>query len=104
MQASHPKYPVNGSFVPPTDAVELLTPAEAAAATKIPQKTLEAWRCQGCGPRYVKLGRAVRYRSADLLSWIEAGARSPLDAQRSDLPPAPRPTLTGRTSTKESNQ
>ncbi|WP_371922666.1 helix-turn-helix domain-containing protein [Simiduia sp. 21SJ11W-1] len=32
---------------------------------------MENWRCQGRGPRYVKVGRYVRYRTSDLLEWLE---------------------------------
>ena len=37
--------------------------------------TLEIMRVQGRGPRFVKFGRAVRYRRADLDAWAEAQAR-----------------------------
>ncbi len=36
---------------------------------------MERHRCAGTGPRYVALGRAVRYRRRDLLDWIERSAR-----------------------------
>lgn len=32
----------------------------------IPVRTLAAWRYQGKGPRYMKLGGAVRYRLEDV--------------------------------------
>ena len=34
--------------------------------------TLEKYRIYGGGPRFVRVGRAVRYRLADLNSWIDA--------------------------------
>lgn len=35
-------------------------------------ETLRGWRKQGRGPRYRKLGRAVRYSIADLEAFVEA--------------------------------
>lgn len=49
---------------------------EAAAYLSLQRTTLEAWRCRGGGPRFVKLGRSVRYRSSDLDTWIESRTRS----------------------------
>ena len=48
---------------------------EAADFLGLQRTTLEAWRCRGGGPRFVKLGRAVRYRQADLDGWIESRVR-----------------------------
>jgi len=47
----------------------------AADHLGLKRQTLEAWRCRGGGPRFVKLGRAVRYRQADLDGWIESRVR-----------------------------
>lgn len=33
-------------------------------------KTLQAWRCRGVGPSFVKIGRLVRYRQSDVQAWI----------------------------------
>ena len=41
----------------------------------IKPNTLEIWRIQGRGPRFIKFGRAVRYRKADLDKWIEERER-----------------------------
>lgn len=38
--------------------------------------TIEGWRIKGVGPRYIKIGRLVRYRLADVEEWLEAQARS----------------------------
>jgi predicted DNA-binding transcriptional regulator AlpA len=35
-------------------------------------RTLEGWRAQGRGPRWIHLGRAVRYRESDLAAWISS--------------------------------
>jgi hypothetical protein len=37
--------------------------------------TLEAWRCRGGGPPFLKLGKAVRYRRADLENFMESRLR-----------------------------
>ncbi|WP_299847737.1 helix-turn-helix domain-containing protein [uncultured Roseovarius sp.] len=36
------------------------------------EQTLAAWRSHGRGPAYIKMGRRVLYRGADILNWIEA--------------------------------
>jgi excisionase family DNA binding protein len=46
-------------------AAALRTP-EAAAYLNVQPATLEQWRWNGRGPRFVKIGRSVRYRHADL--------------------------------------
>ena len=52
--------------------VRLLTQGEAARLLRLSERTLERLRLQGGGPLYVKAGRAVRYREADLEAWITA--------------------------------
>lgn len=42
----------------------------ASKRTGLAVTTLEKLRCSGGGPRYLKLGRAVRYRISDLDEWI----------------------------------
>lgn len=37
--------------------------------------TLRGWRFRGLGPRFLKLGRSVRYRAADIEAWITRGER-----------------------------
>ena len=48
----------------------LLTTEQAAWLLRISRKTLERMRVEGRGPKFVKLGRCVRYRQSDLLTWI----------------------------------
>ena len=55
-----------------TAADQLLTEAQAAEYLNISIRTLQAWRVQGGGPRYSKLGRSVRYRQRDLDAFVEA--------------------------------
>jgi predicted DNA-binding transcriptional regulator AlpA len=53
----------------------LLTGREAAALLRLSERTIERHRGAGTGPRYIALGRAIRYRRRDLLDWIERSAR-----------------------------
>jgi predicted DNA-binding transcriptional regulator AlpA len=48
----------------------LLTQRDAALALRLSERTLERLRATGTGPRFVKANRLVRYRLADLESWI----------------------------------
>ena len=45
---------------------------EVSRLTGIGRQTLCNWRCQQKGPRYVKVGRAVRYALHDVLAYMEA--------------------------------
>jgi excisionase family DNA binding protein len=53
----------------------LLTPQEAADYLRTGVRTLERWRHAGGGPTFVKIGRRVTYRIADLQTWVEAQRR-----------------------------
>lgn len=35
-------------------------------------RTMQRWRLEGLGPKYVKLGRLVRYRQSDLDDFIQS--------------------------------
>jgi len=54
-------------------ANDLLTPAEAARVLRVSPKTLPRWRWSGDGPDFVRIGRSIRYRRADLESFIRRG-------------------------------
>lgn len=49
-----------------------MSTVEAAAYLNVKPATLEQWRWNGRGPRFVKIGRSVRYRKSDLDSFLEA--------------------------------
>ena len=49
----------------------LLNESRVAQQLDCEQKTLQAWRCRGGGPPYVKIGSLVRYKPQDVLDWIE---------------------------------
>ena len=61
--------------------MDILTTKEAAAYVRLGKPTLERFRLSGDGPRYCKLGGAVRYRRSDLDAWLESRlTRSTSDA------------------------
>jgi len=49
----------------------LLTVREAAEMLRLHVGTLNNWRVSGAGPRFVRLGRHVRYRVSDLDSFLD---------------------------------
>jgi predicted DNA-binding transcriptional regulator AlpA len=53
----------------------LLKPEQAADQLQISPQTLARWRWSGDGPRFVKVGRCVRYRQVEIDRFIEAGQR-----------------------------
>lgn len=48
---------------------------QAAAILDVKKSTMEAWRCRGGGPLFVRYGRAIRYREEDLDRFIESKVR-----------------------------
>ena len=53
----------------------LLTQFEAATLLHIEPRTLESWRQNRSGPRYIRYSRrCVRYRVEDLREWLKAQA------------------------------
>lgn len=49
---------------------DLLKEADAAAYLLLKPSTLASWRSSGAGPKYYKIGGAVRYRQSDLEAFI----------------------------------
>jgi len=49
-----------------------MTEREAAEYLGLSVYTLQQWRFRGQKPDYLKLGKAVRYREADLVAFIES--------------------------------
>ena len=46
-----------------------LTDVEVAMRLGVSRFTLRAWRLRGHGPKFLKMGRAVRYRPEDVDEW-----------------------------------
>jgi predicted DNA-binding transcriptional regulator AlpA len=57
---------------PITDRTPLLTADDVATQLGVPASTLANWRYQGLGPRYLRIGRHVRYDPVDVDVWIES--------------------------------
>ena len=53
----------------------LLTTEQVASMLGLQPNTLAQWRMTGAGPRFLRLGRRVRYRPADIETWLEPQAR-----------------------------
>lgn len=82
---------------PASDANQMLSTQDAAALLGLQPCTLAAWREDGSQPglAFFKLGKAVRYRYADLLAFIETRkASSTLIARQMALPPTPQVSRT----------
>ena len=59
------------------DPAALLTETEAAKLLKFTRRFLQARRVRGDGPNFIRISsRAIRYRRADILTWIEARVRT----------------------------
>jgi len=50
--------------------MDLLDTKAAAARVGLSPVTMERFRLTGDGPRFAKLGKAVRYRACDLDAWV----------------------------------
>ena len=53
----------------------MLRTNEAAQLLGVKKSTLEAWRCRGGGPVFLKLGKAARYRLEDIEAFINSHKR-----------------------------
>jgi hypothetical protein len=53
----------------------LLSQREYAVIRRCSERTIERERASGTGCRYIKIGRGVRYKRADVLDFIERHAR-----------------------------
>ena len=58
---------------------EPLTEADAAARLGLKVATLRAWRHQGKGPTFVRLGRAIRYLASDIDEFLRLNRHGPGD-------------------------
>ena len=54
-----------------TLSTELWTTQDLAARYQVPLATIYKWNAEGTGPRRLRLGRHVRYRSDDVERWEE---------------------------------
>ena len=50
----------------------LTTPTELATKVKVSTRTLQDWRSKGVGPKWIKVGKVVRYRASDVAAWLNS--------------------------------
>lgn len=60
-----------------------LSTEQLAARWDVTVDTIERWRSEGIGPRYIKVTRAIRYRLSDVEAFEEVSVRSPEDTTAS---------------------
>ncbi len=60
-----------------------LNERQAARYLGVSPGTLRLWRSEGRAPRFFRAGKLVRYRRADLDSWIESRLSDPKPGQGS---------------------
>jgi hypothetical protein len=66
------------------------TETELALRWNISPKTLQRWRCEGVGPPYIKLSKAVRYPVDEIVAYEQANRQGmPNDAALPPLTTAP---------------
>jgi predicted DNA-binding transcriptional regulator AlpA len=49
-----------------------LSPEDLAKREGVPIGTVYQWNSRGTGPRYMSIGRHVRYRLVDVIAWENA--------------------------------
>ena len=59
----------------PDIGTDLIDECTLAVRLGISRSTLQSWRYERRGPRYIKIGRLVRYRSADVDAYLNAQTR-----------------------------
>lgn len=64
-----------------TEEDKLLTTKEVAEYLGIAENTICQYRMTGIGPRYIKLGRMVRYRLNDVIEWIDKKMKEKEDSE-----------------------
>lgn len=65
------------TFKASKDGDDLLNEVEASDILRVSTRTLQAWRCRGTGPSFVKVGRSIRYRRSDLTMWTQGNTVHP---------------------------
>jgi hypothetical protein len=55
---------------------QAFTEEQVAKRWSLSRKTLQAWRLNGGGPIFIKMGKSVRYLGADLTAFEEANKKA----------------------------
>jgi len=56
--------------------MQLLTEDETSKVLQCTKAALRRWRRERRGPRFVKLGRLIRYRESDLESFVDQATQN----------------------------
>ncbi len=54
---------------------DLIDEPTLAGRLGVSRSTLQSWRYNGRGPRFIKLGRMIRYRNSDVDAYLSANTR-----------------------------
>ena len=60
----------------------LLTPRKAAGTMGVAEQTLAQWRSQGVGPKYIRVGRLIRYSAEDIAAFLKSRTVRPKPPRR----------------------
>jgi hypothetical protein len=71
----------------PATGPPLLTVQETAALLRCSVSSLNKWRVNGLGPRFVRIGSRIRYRAADLAAYVAEQTRNSTSATTAPEPP-----------------
>lgn len=59
------------------DEMKTLDEKAAAEILGVKVKTIQGWRWAKIGPKYLKIGRLVRYRISDLMAYLDKQTVNP---------------------------
>jgi DNA-binding transcriptional MerR regulator len=60
---------------------KLFTTKQVAEIFALSPVTLESWRTQDTGPKFIKVGRYVRYREQDIENYLRRQTRGNTDTE-----------------------
>ncbi len=69
--------PVEVREAPARIPSDLVDEVALAARLGVSRSTLQSWRYSSRGPRFIKVGRLIRYRNADVEAYLRANACGP---------------------------
>jgi predicted DNA-binding transcriptional regulator AlpA len=61
---------------------DLVDEGRLATRLGVSRATLQSWRYSGRGPRYLKIGRLIRYRNTDVEAYLRGQTRGALNLVR----------------------
>ena len=50
---------------------------ELADIMDVPVSTVRTWRSRGQGPRFTRVGRTLRFSTADVIAWLQENTHDP---------------------------